>query len=509
MKRILLIIAILFAFYGNALAWEPGTVAFADSARVAGSVGSVDSARAAFVADSVAGDTRRQQFFNSGVATDSNNTYTLYDRLKWAGIVGISQDDSVVIGSVYDGDLNITIPDIIVTFRTRMEHFAARDTTLPGAGDWILFAYEDSALTRLSFIGTDTLLADFMLGHKYVPIARFITDATHIVVYFSYLIEGNAPADRDHYIDETHGELVISGMVVAQGASGSKQLKVSSGEIHYGIHDIRVDSLLSVSINQISDSSMVTHWGTTVDSLYVTGEMPFDSVYDYTNDFKVPVVSGKWYKALVFSFASPLHFEVQMADVASQGNTSAAALANDPPPLTSVSAFGNPVRLYWVTFQAGVTNDFDNAIFTDVRQFHGTSIGGSGITDHGLLTGLQDDDHRIYLLKNSLDDSLRAVDTLDVRIGDFDTVRVNQVLEAGSGNKFVGTVAFSCADSAVVYIPGLLTTDLPIVSLKGVQGANADSTITVTAYADIDTLRIYASKPITRTVIWFRWHVPQ
>lgn len=102
------------------------------------------------------------------------------------------------------------------------------------------------------------------------------------------------------------------------------------------------------------------------------------------------------------------------------------------------------------------------------------------------------------------------IDSIDGRIAALDTVRINEVLEAAAGNLSVGSVAFSADDSANVYIPGMLTTDLVFPGIGGTAvAASADTGLAVNFYPDVDTLRIHMSKTHTGTIYWLRFHVPQ
>lgn len=95
-------------------------------------------------------------------------------------------------------------------------------------------------------------------------------------------------------------------------------------------------------------------------------------------------------------------------------------------------------------------------------------------------------------------DSLRSVHA------NIDTTRINKVLATVSGNVIAGTVSFSANDSVHTYVKGMTVNDIVFAGIKAVAGVKPDSSISVWAIPSVDTLRINASRAITKTIYWFR-----
>ena len=95
-------------------------------------------------------------------------------------------------------------------------------------------------------------------------------------------------------------------------------------------------------------------------------------------------------------------------------------------------------------------------------------------------------------------DSLRSVHA------NIDTTRINKVLATVSGNVIAGTVSFSANDSVHTYVKGMTANDIVFAGIKAVAGVKPDSSISVWAIPSVDTLRINASRAITKTIYWFR-----
>jgi len=365
-----------------------------------------DSAKAAHQADTLMGDTQKIIFKSEGKSGDH---FTLHDRLKLSDSRGIVSND-FAFTDVYDTDLTISMPICSVMFNGRMDTLSAQDIILSADSHVWLYTHKDST-RNVTETNSDPLDFDSAIRDYVVVLGEFYTDANSIRLYLQPTNAADRWEQLYHYERAVHDHYVISGCEITIPETNRRELRMSSGHIHYGLYHEEIDSIYTYTdTTAFGDSTLVLHWGvgTGNDSTSHTMQMPVDSVFDYTNNQKVAVVSNKWYKALIW--LNGRNMAVQMANSASQSNTATQAQVKDPPPI-NIDNREHALRLYWLVFQEG--HDFSNAVLTDVREIHGTASGAVAIADHGELMGLSDNDHPQYLLKTDVYDSA-AVAAYDI-----------------------------------------------------------------------------------------------
>jgi len=367
----------------------------------------IDSAKAAHQADTLMGDTQKIIFNSEGKSGDH---FTLHDRLKLSDSRGIVSNDFAFTG-VYDTDLTISMPICSVMFNGRMDTLSAQDITLSADSHVWLYTHKDST-RNVTETNSDPLDFDSAIRDHVVVLGEFYTDANSIRLYLQPTNAADRWEQLYHYERAVHDHYVIAGCEITIPETSRRELRMSSGHIHYGLYHEEIDSVYTYTdTTAFGDSTLVLHWGvgTGNDSTSHTMQMPVDSVFDYTNNQKVAAVSNKWYKALIW--LNGRNMAIQMANSASQSNTAAQAQVKDPPPINADNR-EHTLRLYWLVFQEG--HDFSNAILTDVREIHGTASGAVAVADHGESIGLTDDDHPQYLLRTDVYDSaaVAAYDTM-------------------------------------------------------------------------------------------------
>ena len=331
--------------------------------------------------------------------------------LQNSGLAGILVGDSFrfVQDSLFDGDLRVTLPPCTVTFGHRIVAFSQLDTTVAANIYTYFYVHADSADSIRMTTGNNPA-HNITLASKIVSLGIIAADEEHVSAYFPEIEAFFRGSNLESYIQDVHSGLIISGMTVEQGASGSRQIKMNAGVFREGITNIDQDSLLSSSVGTDGDTVGTVHWGEAgSDSSRHFGEMDIDSVWSDVLGRLVEVTDNKYYKALAY-FHDHSHLKVQTALASSKSNNAASAQTKDAPTISETHS-EDVLELAWIIFKASTdnsTNNFDDAVFVDVRTVHG-SASGTGVTDHGKLTGLTDDDHKQYQLRSEVGDSIGQI----------------------------------------------------------------------------------------------------
>jgi hypothetical protein len=346
------------------------------------------------------------------VVNDSlNNSQSVVNKVlksyvKYQGLQGLASVDSVRFTNVYDNNLYVTMPACTVSFGDTIKTYISRICTLIANSHNLLWVHKDSG-NVVTVSTTNPIESGVTNTRKLVFVGHFITADKHVALYLPPTEANYRWLKTEDYIDRIHGVLILSGLTVSQGGTGTKKIRRSEGEIFDGIDYASSDSLLSSDTCFSGDYRLRIHWGTSVsDTISYASEIPVDSVWNASLGTKVAMVSNKWYKGLAY-FIGKYHMDFQLPLSTSESNTAAMALTKDAPTITA-SQGEDAVPLYWVVYQQGAVN-LNSATFTDVRKMHGTASGSGGVTDHGLLTGLGDNDHIQYTLNTAVDDSAARV----------------------------------------------------------------------------------------------------
>lgn len=330
----------------------------------------------------------------------AGDNFTLHDKLKTSSLKGISQESHFNFADIYDGDLSVTMPACTVSFNGRMATYTARAIKLPANQDVWIIAHKDSADDSLGYMIVNPLDSTALMT-KQVLLGEFRTKGNRVEIYYPQFQMSNRWDVLDSYLHVIHTDYVESGLEVT-AIAGTYHLRLAEGTVYRSLHGISTDTVnTQFDTSAVGDSTLTVHWGSSSvsDTTFRTGSVPLDSVYDYTNDVKVVATVNRWYKHLVY-WDGNFNLHLRLADVASERPTAALAQTEDAP-LIHTDHLDHALPLYWLVVQQGAAN-LNGAVLTDVRRFHGFAVGGGNVSDHGLLSGLRDDDHIQYPLDSEV-----------------------------------------------------------------------------------------------------------
>lgn len=261
-------------------------------------------------------------------------------------------------------------------------------------GDTIsLPANEDDLEVYVDFNGTVLSAPEGTVNHEdAIVLGEVVTAAASIVFISEHYVDITQHIPHNHvYSQEVIGPISVAGTAASKAGSPSLQLNVDSGA--YYIYDNKRTASATAAITFV-------YWyhdglgGWT----YVVGQTAIDpDFYDDGSGTLAALAPGEFKKDLLYltthAGGTEYHIvygqEVFLTQVAAeQGNNPAsAAILND-----------DALRIAGIVVEQGAT---DIASIVDQRPRIGQlATGSTAITDHGLLSGLADDDHPQYQLRS-------------------------------------------------------------------------------------------------------------
>lgn len=294
------------------------------------------------------------------------------------------------------------------------------------------------------------------------------------------------------------GSINIAGNSFFPTASGSMKLSRTAGEsfrfaANYTIEEISPNISSSTAASGISSYNYHIQ-----DQLYTNSESNIDPNYYDLDGTKTAVPADKWTVQRVYYF--PVSNTVHITYDQHYHDSYAEAyddLGNDHPVLNTSILEGSILRAFLIIKQ-GCS---DLADTTQVKIIEASSIGaggggttGGGITDHGALSGLGDDDHQQYTLVNGTRSFTNKINYSSHPTFSNDTELIDK--------KYVDDLASSFTlDHGE--LPGLLDDDHPqyLTEARGdalyytqeqvdtISGAITNKVTTLTALATVQTAR--------------------
>lgn len=227
---------------------------------------------------------------------------------------------------------------------------------------------------------------------NYIVLGTAETNATDVV----FLAGRTVLIDQHHlgnhvYANDVVGPISVSGTAAAKAGSPSLQLNVDAGE--YYIYDVRKTATANAPIT-------FTYWYRDGSGgwNYVTGSTAIDpDFYDDGSGTLAALGVGEFKRDLLFvavnSGSTDYHVVYGQETFVSQ----VAAESGNNPAAPAV-LLDNSLRIAAIIVEDGAT---DIASISDQRPKIGQSaVGVTAVTDHGLLSGLLDDDHTQYQLRS-------------------------------------------------------------------------------------------------------------
>jgi hypothetical protein len=236
---------------------------------------------------------------------------------------------------------------------------------------------------------TDSIIASTSIpGDRDILLATVITDNSeirylHHTVYYS----SNIPYIVQDFIDNVHGVTHKTGLVVSQGST-IKKFSVTSGSYYV--------SLIEINFSGVSDAVFSYFYGNGW-STEVSSQTDLDITY-YDNNGSLTAMTSGYYRVDSIYLTSDGRISVKYGtkEYSTQTLAENASIAE---PSSFIEPTGCSLAKIIVQQGVGISK------IIDARPTIGSSsvTGGSsegGVTDHGDLTGLNDDDHTQYLLIN-------------------------------------------------------------------------------------------------------------
>jgi pectin methylesterase-like acyl-CoA thioesterase len=288
---------------------------------------------------------------------------------------------SLNIASGYGYQMNGTPPLDIATRRD----WNSTSLTLPASSTVFVYFNENYVLTS-NVAEPDT--------EECILLGRVTTDASSII----YIEQTEL---RSHHMGNTLskalrdaiGPVYTTGSLVTE--AGTRQLNVSSGKYYFGEHIFSPTGATPVSFDTYYQSATPGQWVRTANQSTVS-----NTLYDDDSGTLASIPTGKFVKHLVLVMGGPsekyiLVYGQELFDSASLAETG--ALPVIPEFMGTYSSFAKVCSI--------VTGP-DSSTFSMILDerprvgFSASSVsgGGGGVTDHGDLTGLADDDHTQYIL---------------------------------------------------------------------------------------------------------------
>lgn len=193
------------------------------------------------------------------------------------------------------------------------------------------------------------------------------------------------------YALKVAGSIHVTGLATTVYSPPSLQLTVDSGTYYNGIHFNSTPAMSPITF---------TYWYRDGSGGWTTvpGQSLIDTnFYDDSSGTLAALTSIHWKKDLLFVSRNDSGTEYHVI-YAQQYYTSQAEAEAGNLPVAPDEVIQTSLRLYGIVTQGAATEITSNV---DVRPRIGQlSSGSTAVTDHGLLSGLSDDDHLQYLLVN-------------------------------------------------------------------------------------------------------------
>lgn len=218
-----------------------------------------------------------------------------------------------------------------------------------------------------------------------IVLGSFVTSTIAVVLLAEHPIGvAHTAANFDQYASNVIGPIHVSGAAVTKSGSPSLGLNVDSGSYYVDAHFVQFIGAAGVSW---------VYWyrNGSGDWLYIPGQVAINTAnYDNGTGTLASLPAGKWKKDLVFVSVSATDVQYHVVYAQQYYNSQAEAEAGNIPTAADFLVEFSLRLAGVVVLKAAV----DIASIVDERPRIGQRASGStAVTDHGLLTGLSDDDH--------------------------------------------------------------------------------------------------------------------
>lgn len=230
-----------------------------------------------------------------------------------------------------------------------------------------------------------------------------ITDASSVILLANHAaIVGQRAARLHTYVEEVVGSVAVSGITTTKDAIALR-LQVDAGTFY--THDFRVTV-------PATDPITFTYWFRDGSGGFtqVAGSTLIDKDnWDDGTGVLNSLVAGEWKKDLLFVVSTGIGLVEYHVFYGQEVFTSQSEAEAGNLPAAATDVVGNGVRSGGIVIEGASATI---ASVVDVRPFIGQlAPGTTAVSDHGLLSGLSDDDHPIYL---PTDGSRPMAGTLDM-----------------------------------------------------------------------------------------------
>jgi hypothetical protein len=224
-----------------------------------------------------------------------------------------------------------------------------------------------------------------------IILGKVTTDATSIIY-----IE-NTPYRTHHTpnllsktLKHAFGPIFVEGCTVTE--TGTRNVAVSTGHYHFGELKFAPAGGSPITFDTFYRSSTVGQWVRTAAQTTVS-----NALYDDGSGTLASIPSGKHVKHLLITMGGPSEKYMLIYGQAfynTQAEAEAADLPTKPEYMGLMSSFANIASIVVSPNQAAFHSILDER---PRASFSASAVGGGGgVTDHGALTGLADDDHVMY-----------------------------------------------------------------------------------------------------------------
>lgn len=298
--------------------------------------------------------------------------------LIFGGELSISSGLTLAIAEGYGYNMNGTQPDDVISYR----NWSATTLALPASG--ANYVYINSA-------GNFTYNSTYPDTEENLLLGRVVTDGSNIIYIektplFAHHI-GNAISKT---FREALGPIYVSGSTVTE--NGTRGLNVSLGDYYFAELEFSPAGGTGITFDAFYRSASPGVYTRQTGQTTVS-----NSLYDDGSGTLATIPSGKHAKHLLLLLGGPSEKYI-LIYATDYYNTQAEAEAAPLPNLPSFmdNAF---VRIASIVVGPGLSN-FHSILDERPRIGFASSSSTGGVTDHGALSGLNDDDHTQYLLTN-------------------------------------------------------------------------------------------------------------
>jgi len=391
------------------------------------------------------GDVAYMNYQNSGNMT-ADNYYVGSNRLNSSHIIdhdGHSVKDTFnhIINRGVVSEINITLTGGLGVSWTAGEIYDSSTESFieVNAGSGTL---TDNQVNYLKYTGTSTLeLSTSSSSNDEVLVASFATIDGMIAGYRKTDLLDTSLSSTQRGLRTAFPNRIIEGMSVYEDTDGTYSLDVimDAGKmIKDGIEEMNPTTIYSRTLPLMRLFHSGGNW--TKDSNAEIDTTYYDNGTDLVN-----IPSNKWVKSYFVYAHNELGWVYPTSYYNSKAQAEASSLSPIPPGLSMTP------KLTAVIYQQGDT-DFSNAVWQDIRP--GISEESFNIvTDHGALSGLSDDDHPQYLLKDGNRELTGNWATGDYNITTTNGYYTGKTLWNNIQNKFITAV-----DNSYIYMDGTTAT---------------------------------------------------